>query len=130
MNEEERSRKQEVRDEMRDTGRENRDLGCEISDMRYGTRVGIQQNIGGFNIDDIVNATLEKERLAEIERKRSKMRDVKGKNEPEQKNPRSQSTMYRLEELDDSYQVVKKKKKGEKRYYFLKEPYKCLTSPG
>ena len=64
---EERSRKYEVRD-----------VGREIRDTRYGTRIGIQQNIGGFNMDDIVRDT-----LAEQERKRRE-ETIGKKNEGEQ----------------------------------------------
>ena len=44
------------------------------------TTTRIQQNIGGFNIDDIVNAKLEELRLEEIRlEKEKRMREVRKK---------------------------------------------------
>ena len=47
----------------------------------------VQQNIGGFNIDDIVNAKLEELRLEEEKRKRSKKKGVRKKKTDEDSTP-------------------------------------------
>ena len=95
----------------------------------------IQQNIGGFNIDDIVNATLEKERLAEEKRRRAlrqkedkrSKKDTRDEDEglqkkertiPETENESTENPMYILLDIGEYYEVrVHNIKSGRTKKY-------------
>ena len=69
----------------------------------------IQQNIGGFNIDDIVRATLEKERLAEIEKKRKPLVKEEPKTESPVIDPTGDVLYYAIVKEERTISGVKKK---------------------
>jgi len=98
-----------------------------------------EQEIGGFNFDDVVNAKLEELRLAEEKRmkdardeklnaERNRQSKKKGEKISEERRTRKGSTRYTIEEGSFDYQVIEESSEGVQQYHFLKAPLGRMQS--